>query len=525
MKRTKIIHFIFGTLAVMTFAFVSCSGNSASNETFTARGGCQGAKCDDLDENSNFPHTCAQGKPVTLSIMPSAVSASEAKAVVDFGPHQGTYKLVPPGEFNRVRLDLCVKSSGNASLMRVLTMTGEQINVDEKDQAVEWQTKNLDEAVTGQVGSLWIRYALYSTMKVQLQAWTVDSKTIVTLAYLFQNNGEWTPDGSKVIYGDLQPKNSFADMPCEAYQTYAKSKVAFETVTLSSTFCGFPGGGWTTGYKLVELAIQDSSTNLPQPVQNKKIIINAKDYEQKGWLKYSWVHHNDGDALELTVKDYNTTYALGSGLHTSNYKVTYPQGAVVQGSFDGHYFLDHKDLSEPNTENTAAYRTELKSVEDYNALKLSQNNLTMVKYTYAFKGFNNQMWYQNTSKYDYHFPFLTKEIPLFANLTYPEYSQLIFNRETPALAAGSVHYGPKLVLPEFSTPGVLGFTVYYEPGQFDMDRATAVYQLLKQTVPWVNGQVAFAFENPADYFRYKQKLADVGIASTVLKQFTGADPE
>ena len=72
------------------------------------------------------------------------------------------------------------------------------------------------------------------------------------------------------------------------------------------------------------------------------------------------------------------------------------------------------------------YLDQVKSLEDYQKLSRVQNGLSFIKITYEFTSAEQNIYFQNTQKYEFHFPFLKDNIATYKNITYADFENLVF---------------------------------------------------------------------------------------------------
>lgn len=168
------------------------------------------------------------------------------------------------------------------------------------------------------------------------------------------------------------------------------------------------------------------------------------------------------------------------------------------------------------------YLTGLNSVEDFNRFALTSNDgYTSVKYTYELKSDAKSIYFQDTKKYDYHYPFLINEVEKYKSMTSSEYETMIRSADQRELAAGAVYFGAQLKTPEYTEPGLIGYTVYYsvEGDMIRVEDITATFNKIKESVSLAKDRVVYVFDNKADYFKFKVRLKAAGIPSVPVERF------
>lgn len=166
----------------------------------------------------------------------------------------------------------------------------------------------------------------------------------------------------------------------------------------------------------------------------------------------------------------------------------------------------------------------LASKDDYMKLAHSdERNLSYVKFTLEEKTEDNKIYFQNTQKYPFHLEFLRATFPRFANLTMPEFETLIFGPATREFLAGGIFLGQNIQVPGLpGTADAMGFNIYFKDNVINVDDVAKAHARMKNALPWIADRVVYVFDEPRDFFRYRNPLQQKGVPSFLLEKFIGA---
>jgi hypothetical protein len=166
----------------------------------------------------------------------------------------------------------------------------------------------------------------------------------------------------------------------------------------------------------------------------------------------------------------------------------------------------------PNFMNT------INSYEEFKQLQRNQNGLNFSKFLYEFKTIGKKIYFQNTKKYEFHFPFIKENLPQYKNLSYSDYERMILSESLKELTAGAVYYSPKMKLPEFTTTGVIGINIYFG-SKVNLNQIAETYNKIQASIPFIQNNIVYIFEKKIDYFKNRIKLKALGVVSTTLSKF------
>lgn len=161
-----------------------------------------------------------------------------------------------------------------------------------------------------------------------------------------------------VVAGGLAPGDVFADRRCKFGEQPHATTFEMGTASFEVDACTFLGGGFTTGYRINRLAVQDSSPDLTE--QERQRIELSTEAEVEAVMNYVYNHHNACDSFHLALPhaDYaaSTAPAAGCGATVPNaperdinedpsspvrYRIRYHGGEWTEGSIPGctHYMF------------------------------------------------------------------------------------------------------------------------------------------------------------------------------------------
>ena len=149
----------------------------------------------------------------------------------------------------------------------------------------------------------------------------------------------------------------------------------------------------------------------------------------------------------------------------------------------------------------------LSTLSDYSRLQRDDLGLNFVKYSHFFLEPNDPIYFQNTSKYPFHLPFMSENIPTLKNLQSVEYESLLgLAAGTKTITAGAVYWAQDKAMPEFqNVPGTLGVALYFQ-GKLNLDEAERIVNKLKLSVPFAENRIVLLFDKITDFTSNKLPL-------------------
>ena len=318
----------------------------------------------------------------------------------------------------------------------------------------------------------------------------------MTVADLLDVGGSWSPSGP-VLFGALEAVDSFADLPCDWGETLEPSHIDLDAASLDVLLCTFLGGGNTTGYRPAAVTVKNDSLLVPELVRGEPIELTVGDCPRStddpdpcalegGTLSYDWDHHNENDWWELYVSGHDATYRMEVDFSQGNSPVPDCVWRWHRGvrRARGHYLLDHRFSPPIGGGGGAAFSTELPDLDAYDRLKYrdAARDLTSVKFTHGVRGYDDEVWFQDTNQYPFHEEFLRNEVDEFEGLTSPQYQHLIYSSDDPSLSAGRSTLRPGSVTLNSPSPesSVSRSTTSTRP---DPEKVRATFDRLREVAP------------------------------------------
>lgn len=177
----------------------------------------------------------------------------------------------------------------------------------------------------------------------------------------------------------------------------------------------------------------------------------------------------------------------------------------------------------PLAGSSTAFLSQLADQDAYHKLIGSESGIDYVKFSIDQTSAATP-YFQNTTRYPFHFDFFTTELPQFKNLTFSEYENYLFNPATKRITAGAIYFSKCFQAPGLTGAGMLGFSVYYR-NTFPTEEIVKAYQTLRTSIPFMADRIVFLFESAQDYFKYKRLLNAENIPSINMQSFIGSGPK
>jgi hypothetical protein len=161
-----------------------------------------------------------------------------------------------------------------------------------------------------------------------------------------------------ILVGSLAEGDVFAGLRCGFDGQQLATSFTMSTATFDVEACTFLGGGETLGYRIISLAVQDSSSELSEAERARFDFPTQADVERV--MNYQWNHHNACDSFHLALPhaDYaaSTPPLAGCGTTVPNapprsfdddpsgpvlFRIRYHDGEWVDGEMTGcrHYMF------------------------------------------------------------------------------------------------------------------------------------------------------------------------------------------
>jgi hypothetical protein len=112
-----------------------------------------------------------------------------------------------------------------------------------------------------------------------------------------------------VVVGDLREGDVFLDMKCRFHEALFTRTFTLATATFDVEACTFGGGGRTTGYEFLSIAVRDSSPELTEAERQRFVLATRAELDAA--LTYAWHHHNACDSFHLALP--HADYAAAAG--------------------------------------------------------------------------------------------------------------------------------------------------------------------------------------------------------------------
>lgn len=167
-------------------------------------------------------------------------------------------------------------------------------------------------------------------------------------------------------------------------------------------------------------------------------------------------------------------------------------GGSHVGSTDGS-----TDAGEADAAVEKSYLPTLGSPDDYAAMASSGE----VKYMATVQGRSGDLpdgascVFQNTRRYSWHLQFL-QSLPRYAGISYDGYAALATRGATRQLWAGGLKLWPAVAHPITNQTGIVGFTIYGDPGSVDPAAIAEVFAKLSACAPFAARLLVFVPDSP-----------------------------
>lgn len=282
--------------------------------------------------------------PFGIKDLDASISLESLKEMVKFESGTKKFRLLPPSENHQIRIEACLHST--TSEVRIAGITVQN--------GGSQHTFSASASTT--LSTAGVQEAFFSTDKSKLKILAENRagygylvqgyQAFVFASFLFKNGAnQWDPNGkdseriSDVLVGHLTSGDLFSS-ECEngQIQTYL---IEFEKVDLRGKYCGFQGGGLTTGWNLLSLTITDSSPAIATEFRGKAFSIDVLQSLEEKTLVTKYVHHNDSDKLNLSLPQIQAKYSLVMSFtgHATHVTIQRPNQASVQLKLKGHALL------------------------------------------------------------------------------------------------------------------------------------------------------------------------------------------
>lgn len=163
------------------------------------------------------------------------------------------------------------------------------------------------------------------------------------------------------------------------------------------------------------------------------------------------------------------------------------------------------------------YVKALKEMSEFQNLMRIRDGIPYVKYVFEITGEKND-YFQNSMKYDFHYPFLRAEIPAYKNLASMEYEKFLFG-QPKVFSAGAIFYIGCKNHPVTKIPGYAGFSLYFK-GQVELNEVASAYKRLSTSVTFSKQPLVFVFDTTEAYFKHNVALKQQGIPSIAYAAIT-----
>ena len=138
---------------------------------------------------------------------------------------------------------------------------------------------------------------------------------VSVLSVSVADDGSEQPAALDIVVGRFEVGDPFAESPCAPDESHRTASFSLGTAAFEVGLCTFLGGGETTGYRVIEMTVQDDNDAL-SPEDREPMVLSDADLE--GALQVSWHHHNACDSFVLTTNhaSYAATSAAMAGCGT-----------------------------------------------------------------------------------------------------------------------------------------------------------------------------------------------------------------
>jgi hypothetical protein len=210
--------------------------------------------------------------------------------------------------------------------------------------------EGLSDALQGNLQSLQVRFAHDNGLLLQ------GHDGFIALAQGRVGESTFEYNSLEIVVGGLAESDVFADLKCKLEEWPLAKTFSLGSATFDMEACGFQDAGHTTGYRIVYLAVQDSSTDLTE-AERARFEFDGEGQLQ-AVLTYAWNHHNACDSFHLALDhaDYAASAAPIAGCgatvpeapprtfdetdNTVHYRLRHHAGTWVEGTLPGcHHYL------------------------------------------------------------------------------------------------------------------------------------------------------------------------------------------
>ncbi len=332
------------------------------------------------DAGSDPRVRCAPGSTLrTYSLSPIAPLPSRSDLELPGLPATAQIISAGTGQTNSARFDVCDDGAGGSVLEEVLFVgetfeTPRLYRVDETISApveevlqideglvvslrlppADVAVSGLDEALAGHLQPLEIRLVNDSGLLI------VGHDGFVAVARGRVGPASITYTTSSIVVGGLTPGDVFAGLACHFGEEALSTAFTMGTADFELDACTFQGAGFTAGYRITRLSVQDSNAALTAAEQGRFELVGEAEVEAS--LAYVYNHHNACDSFHLALPhaDYAATTAPAAGCgapvpdapmrdinedSTSpvKYRIRYHGGEWMDGTIPGcsHYLFCH----------------------------------------------------------------------------------------------------------------------------------------------------------------------------------------
>lgn len=333
-----------------------------------ARDGGTGAR----DGGTQDPEACPPGATLHYYSL-SPISPVPPVSSLDFPalPQNASVRSAGNGNEHSVRLDFC-EVGGTQTLARVLYL-GESFDVPRRYVRDDSVAAPTEEIVDTELGTVIEHRLPASHFLVELgdEPQDLRIRLVGDSGLLFVGHPRFVAvargnvtassivyTSSTILVGDLGPGDVFGELDCQFGESPMSKTFVMDTATFEVDACTFLGGGFTSGYRITNLAITDTNPALSAEEQQRVVFDGEEAVEAV--MTYQWNHHNACDSFHLALPhaDYaaSTSPAAGCGGTVPNaperefdenpilpvlFRIRYHGGAWTDGSMPGcnHYLF------------------------------------------------------------------------------------------------------------------------------------------------------------------------------------------
>ncbi len=207
----------------------------------------------------------------------------------------------PQNSDRKIRFDICLHNNGNIELLQALFKSYAFSPVQTFLPQANDPLKGFEKALTGDHRGLDIQLWDSSQNEgILLRGGGADSQNsfAAIISIKRQQDGTLLPTSINVLVGVLKMGDPFGQSKCAAHEEPMSAGFSLETPQFAFELCTFLGGGETTGYRVLSLAVTDSNALLT-PEEQKTITLTGDDLGAA--LLYNYNHHNACDSFHLRL--------------------------------------------------------------------------------------------------------------------------------------------------------------------------------------------------------------------------------